>query len=227
MELFESLGKSPRRKLTKRPWFKVAAVFVVLLLTVTAVGASRVGEALPFGWVFQGLRQISVGDQVLIQFNFGRDTSKRPMPPPPPPDDIEEIEVYQTNLTTTSIAELTGIYPGVLYYPQSIAKEHLKTTQYLQLGDKWIIMLDFSYDRYDILLRQEDIMGQGSVGIGYGPDTEVSFHRLDDVEYMVAEHRYGTVTVKWTRDNKLIDMTSNLTVEESLSVAQSVGPYTP
>jgi len=68
-------------------------------------------------------------------------------------------------------------------------------------------------------------LGEGSTGIGYGSDTIVSFHRLDDVEYLVAEHRYGIVTVKWTKDNKIFDMTSNLTVDESLSVAQSVGPY--
>lgn len=60
----------------------------------------------------------------------------------PEPDD-EEIVSYHTNLTDTSLEELLDIYPGMLYYPRSIAGKDLKTAQYLQAGGNWLILLDF------------------------------------------------------------------------------------
>ncbi len=201
---------------------------VVVVLCASLVGGTRVGEALPFGWVFHGLRQYVTGDQTLVQFSFGGDaTSAGPKTPAPPEFDVTEIEAPKTNLTETTLAELPEIYPGVLYYPNKISTGALKKSQYLQTGDMWIIMLDFSVDRYDILLRQQDILGEGAAGMGFGADTEISFHRLDGVEYMVTEHRYGIVGVNWNKDHKLFDLTSNLPVEEALAVAQSVQPYIP
>ncbi|HHT46857.1 MAG TPA: hypothetical protein GX004_06145 [Firmicutes bacterium] len=68
-------------------------------------------------------------------------------------------------------------------------------------------------------------MGKGATDVGYGSDAEVYFRRLEGVEYMVAELRYGIVNVRWTKENKLFELTCNLPVEEALSTAQSVDPY--
>ncbi len=229
IELFERLEKIPRKRHAAKTWLRVAAVFVAVVLSVGIIGTTPAGEALPFGWVFRELRKIASDDQILIQFRFGQESAPaQPMMPPPPPKmEIEEVQVYQTNLTETTLEELAVIYPGIIYSPQNTAVSDLKTAQYLQFGDKWIIMLDFLVDRHNILLRQEDILGEGAAGIGYGPDTEISFHRLDDVEYMVAELRYGLVTVRWLKDNKNFELTCNLSVEDALTVAQSVSPYSP
>jgi hypothetical protein len=225
VELFASL--QTQKKPVRKPFFKIAAVLVTLLLTITVIGSTRVGEALPFGWVFGELRKFATGDQVLVQFKLGDDAAPASPMPPPPPFEIEEIEVYKTNVTEITIDELLAVYPGVLYYPHTIDENNLRTASYVQFGDMWNILMDFHYKRADILLSQRDILGEVAAGIGYGPDTEVSFHRLDGVEYMVAELRYGMVDIKWSKDKKLFDMTSNLTVEEALSVAQSVSPYQP
>ena len=80
-------------------------------------------------------------------------------------------------------------------------------------------------DRHNILLQQRDILGQGTMSVAYGDDAEVSLHRMEGVEYMAAELRYGIVNVRWTKENKLFDLTCNLTVAEALSVAQSVVSY--
>ena len=56
---------------------------------------------------------------------------------------MEGTITYQTNLTDTSLEELLDLYPGALYYPRSIAEKDLISAQYLQAGDKWIILLDF------------------------------------------------------------------------------------
>ena len=48
---------------------------------------------------------------------------------------------------------------------------------------------------------------------------------LNGVEYMVAEYRYGIVGVKWNKERKFFESTSNLSVEESLGFARSVVPY--
>ena len=121
--------------------------------------------------------------------------------------------------------ELLDLYPGALYYPGSIAKRDLISTQYLQAGDKWIILLDFLVNEHHILFRQEDIAGKGAAGVGYGSDATVYFRRLEGVEYMIAELRYGIVNVRWTKENKLFELTCNLPVEEALSTVQSVDPY--
>jgi hypothetical protein len=68
-------------------------------------------------------------------------------------------------------------------------------------------------------------VGKGATDVGYGSDAEVYFRRLEGVEYMVAELRYGIVNVRWTKENKLFELTCNLPVEEALSTAQSVDPY--
>ena len=230
IELVKSLNETPIRKQRSRLWLKIATVLVVLLLCAAFVGSTtQVGEALPFGWVFQELRQFVTGEQTLVQFRLGGDTApaQPQTPPPPPPEfDVAEIEAPQTNLTDTTLEQLLSIYPGVLYYPQGISGSALKTTQYLQFGDTWTIMMDFSVDGYDILLNQRDILGEGSMGMGFGADTEISFHRLNGVEYMVTEHRYGIVGVKWNKEHKLFELTSNLPVEDALALARSVAPYT-
>lgn len=226
IDLFERLKITPTNKRKKTAWLKIAAVLVTLVLTAGIIGFTKTGEAVPFGWVFQELKKIVGDDYVLVQFKFGEEaTPKKSTPPPPPEPDMEETVVYQTNLTKTSLEELLDIYPGVLYYPQSIAERDLKDAQYLQAGDKWIILLDFLVDRHNILFQQEDILGKGAAGVGYGSDAEVYFRRLEGVEYMVAELRYGIVNVKWTKENKLFELTCNLPVEDALSVAQSVVPY--
>lgn len=56
-------------------------------------------------------------------------------------------------------------------------------------------------------------------------DAEASFHRLEGIEYMVAELRYGIVNIRWTKESKPFGLTCNLTVEEALSVAQAVVSY--
>lgn len=70
------------------------------------------------------------------------------------------------------------------------------------------------------------MLGEGSVGMGFGADTEVNFHRLDGVEYMILEHRYGVVSVNWNKEHKLFELTSNLPVEDALAIARSVEPHT-
>ncbi len=143
----------------------------------------------------------------------------------PPDFEVTEIEVPQTNLTETSLDELLQLYPGVLFYPQDMNASALMNTQYMQFGDMWTIMMDFSYDGYDILLNQRDILGEGSMGMGFRADTVISFHRLDGVEYMVAEYRYGIVGIKWNKEHKFFELTSNLSAEEALGLAHSVAPY--
>ena len=227
IELFQTINKPPEKKKRGRLWLKIAAVLLVLALCTTFIGiTSQVGEALPFGWVFQGLRQFVTGEQTLIQFSIGGDKAPAPPKTPPPPDfEVTEIEVPQTNLTSTTLDELLQLYPGILFYPQGMSEAALKTTQYLQFGEIWTIMMDFSDDGYDILLSQRDILGEGSMGMGFGADTVISFHRLDGVEYMVAEYRYGIVGVKWNKERKFFELTSNLPVDEALALAQSVQPY--
>ena len=225
IDLFERVQQTPEKKRKTTAWLKAAAVFVAVVLTVGIIGFTQAGEASPFGWVLQGLQKIVGDDYVLVRFNFGEEeTSKKSMLPPPPPD-TEEPVIYQTNLIDTSLEELLEIYPGVLYYPCSLADRDLKAAQYLQTGDSWTIFLDFLVERHNILLRQQDILEQGTMAVAYGDDAEVSFHQLEGVEYMVAELRYGIVSVRWTRDSKLFELTGNLTVEEALSVAQSVVSY--
>jgi len=184
---------------------------------------------LPFGWVFEGLRKITSGNQILVQYKFGEDTvpKNKPMTPPPPELEAEEIGSYQTNLTDTTLEELLGIYPRVIYYPRTVPDNALKKVQYLQIGDSWTIIMDFLLDRRNVLFRQDDILGQGAAGRGYGADTEISFHRIDNVEYMVAELRYGIVNVNWVKNNKLFELTCNLTVDEALLLAQCIEPYNP
>lgn len=232
IELVKSLNETPTKKQHSRLWLKIATVLVVLVLCAAFAGVTtQVGETLPFGWVFQELRQYVTGEQTLVHFRLGEETApaqpKNPPPPPPPPEfDVAEVEAPQTNLTDTTLENLLSIYPGVLYYPQDLSSDALKTTQYLQLGDTWNIMMDYSVDGYDILFIQRDIMGKGSMGMGFGADTEISFHRLDGVEYIVTEHRYGIVGVKWNKEQKLFELTSNLPVEDALEMARSVAPYT-
>ena len=227
IELIETINKPVQKKKGGRLWLNIAAVLIVLVLSTAIIGTTtQVGEALPFGWVFQGLRQFVTGDQTLIQFSIGGDKAPARSKTPPPPDfDITEIEAPQTNLTSTTLDELIQLYPGILYYPQGMSLAALKTTQYLQFGEIWTIMMDFSYDGYDILLSQRDIVGEGSMGMGFGADTVISFHRLDGVEYMVAEYRYGIVGVKWNKERKFFELTSNLPVDEALALAQSVQQY--
>jgi len=224
IELYDGLTKE---KPTKRIWFKAASVFVTLLLAVTIFGLTQKGEALPFGSVFQGLKKFFGAEQTLIQFKFGEETDhpKSKTPPPPPEEDMEEMMTYQTSLVETSIEELLSIYPKTIYYPSYLPDSSLKKVQYLKMGDKWTILLDFLLDRQNILVTQDDIIGEGGMGIGYGADAEINFHRLDGVEYMTAELRYGIVNVKWCDNNKLFDLTGNLSVDEALSIARSLEPY--
>ena len=225
IDLLERVQQARGRKRKTTAWLKAAAVFVAVVLTVGIIGFTQPGEATPFGWVLQGLQKIVGDDYVLVRFNFGEEeTSQKPVPPPPPPD-TEDAVTYQTNLIDTSLGELQEIYPGALYYPRSLAAKDLKAAQYLSTGDSWIIFLDFLVDRHNILLQQQDILGQGTMSVAYGDDAEVSLHRMEGVEYMAAELRYGIVNVRWTKENKLFDLTCNLTVAEALSVAQSVVSY--
>ncbi len=227
IELIETINKLSPKKRRGRLWLKIAAVLIMLLLSTTIIGTTtQVGKALPFGWVFQGLKQFATGEQTLIQFNVGGDkTPARPKPPPPPDFDVTEIEAPQSNLTDTTLDELIRLYPGVLFFPQGMSIATLKATRYLQFGEMWTIIMDFSYDGYDILLSQQDIVGEGSMGMGFGADTEISFHRLDEVEYMVAKYRYGIVGVKWNKERKFFELTSNLPVDEALALARSVAPH--
>ncbi|NLL22023.1 MAG: hypothetical protein GX263_09850 [Firmicutes bacterium] len=225
IDLFERLQNAPKKKRKPTARLKIAAVIVTLILTAGIIGFTQTGEAVPFGWVFQGLKKIVGDDFVLVQFKYGEETAPNKSTPPPPESDMEGTITYQTNLTDTSLEELLDLYPGALYYPRSIAEKDLISAQYLQAGDKWIILLDFLVDRHNILFQQEDIVGKGAAGVGYGNDAEVYFRRLEGVEYMVAELRYGIVNVRWTKENKLFELTCNLPVEEALSTAQSVNPY--
>lgn len=220
--LFDRVEQTRRKKRKTTAWLKAAAVFVAVVLTVGIIGFTQPGEATPFGWVLQGLQKITGDDYVLVRFNFGTDEAPEKLLPPPPPPDTEEPVTCQTNLIDISLRELLEIYPGVLYFPRSLAAEDLKTVQYLQAGDSWIIFLDFLAEGHNILLQQQDIRGQGTMSVAYGDDAQVSFHRLEGVEYMAALCRYGIVNVRWTAENKLFDLTGNLTVEEALAVAQSV-----
>lgn len=226
IDLFERLQNAPKKKRKTTARFKIAAVLIALVLTAGIIGFTQTGEAMPFGWAFQGLKKIVGNDFVLVQFKYDEETAHEKSTPPPPPEaDMDGTITYQTNLTDTSLEELLDLYPGVLYYPRSIAERDLTTAQYLQAGDKWIILLDFLVDRHNILFRQEDIVGKGAAGVGYGSDAEVYFRRLEGVEYMVAELRYGIANVRWTKENKLFELTCNLPVEEALSTAQSVDLY--
>jgi hypothetical protein len=226
VDLLERIKITPASKRKKTARFKIAAGLVALMLTAGLIGFTRTSEALPFGWVFQGLKKIVGDDYVLVQFKFGdEEAPKKSTPPYPPEPDDEEIVSYHTNLTDTSLEELLDIYPGMLYYPRSIAGKDLKTAQYLQAGGNWLILLDFLVDRHNILFQQEDILGKGAAAVAYGGDEEVYFRRLEGVEYMVAELRYGIVNIRWTKESKLFELTCNLPVEEALSVAQSVVPY--
>jgi hypothetical protein len=225
IDLFERLQNTPKKKRKPTARLKIAAALVTLILTAGIIGFTQTGEAVPFGWVFQGLKKIVGDDFVLVQYKYGEETAPNKSTPPPPESDMEGTITYQTNLTDTSLEELLDLYPGALYYPRSIAEKDLISAQYLQAGDKWIILLDFLVDRHNILFQQEDIVGKGAAGVGYGNDAEVYFRRLEGVEYMVAELRYGIVNVRWTKENKLFELTCNLPVEEALSTAQSVDPY--
>ncbi len=222
IELCDGLTK---KKPAKKIWFKAASVFVTLFLAFTIFGLTQKGEALPFGSVFEGLKKFFGEEQTLIQFKFGKETSRAKTPPPPPEEDMEEMMTYQTNLVETSIEELLGIYPKTVYYPSYLPDSSLKKVQYLKMGDKWTILLDFLLDRKNILITQDDIIGEGAAGIGYGSDAKIDFHRLDGVEYMTAELRYGIVNVKWCDNDKLFDLTGNLSVDEALSIARSLEPY--
>lgn len=226
IELCNNLTK---RKPVKRIWFKAASVFVTLVLAVTVLGLTQKGEALPFGSVFQGLKKFIGAQSTLIQFDFGEETARRgaKAPPPPPEDNMEEMITYETNLVDTSLEELTDIYPKTLYYPYYLPDSSLKKVQYIDFGGKWTILMDFLFDGCNILFTQDDIIGQGAAGVGYGADAEIDFHRLDGVEYMTAKLRYGLVNVKWSNNEKLFDLMCNLSVEEALAVAQSLEPYTP
>ncbi len=226
IELCDTLTK---RKPVKRIWFKAASVFVTLLIAVTIFGLTPKGEALPFGSVFQGLKKFIGAESTLIQFNFGEEQnrSRAKTPPPPPEDDPEEMMSYSTNLVESSLEELTEIYPKTLYYPSYLPDSSLKKVQYIDFGGKWTILMDFLFDGCNILFTQDDIIGQGAAGVGYGADAEIDFHRLDGVEYMTAKLRYGIVNVKWSNNEKLFDLMCNLSVEEALSVARSLEPYNP
>ena len=225
IDLFERLQNTPKKKRKPTARLKIAAALVTLILTAGIIGFTQTGEAVPFGWVFQGLKKIVGDDFVLVQYKYGEETAPNKSTPPPPESDMEGTITYQTNLTDTSLEELLDLYPGALYYPRSIAEIDLISAQYLQTGDKWIIMLDFLANEHNILFQQEDIVGKGAAGVGYGSDAEVYFRRLGGIEYMVAELRYGIVNVRWTKENKLFELTCNLPVEEALSTAQSVDPY--
>jgi hypothetical protein len=225
IDLFERLQNTPKKKRKPTARLKIAAALVTLILTAGIIGFTQTGEAVPFGWVFQGLKKIVGDDFVLVQYKYGEETAPNKSTPPPPESDMEGTITYQTNLTDTSLEELLDLYPGALYYPRSIAEIDLISVQYLQTGDKWIIMLDFLANEHNILFQQEDIVGKGAAGVGYGSDAEVYFRRLGGIEYMVAELRYGIVNVRWTKENKLFELTCDLPVEEALSTAQSVDPY--
>jgi hypothetical protein len=225
IDLFERLQNTPKKKRKPTARLKIAAALVTLILTAGIIGFTQTGEAVPFGWVFQGLKKIVGDDFVLVQYKYGEETAPNKSTPPPPESDMEGTITYQTNLTDTSLEELLDLYPGALYYPRSIAEIDLISAQYLQTGDKWIIMLDFLANEHNILFQQEDIVGKGAAGVGYGSDAEVYFRRLGGIEYMVAELRYGIVNVRWTKENKLFELTCDLPVEEALSTAQSVDPY--
>jgi len=232
IDLFESLQlqKKPQKNSAKTPWLKIASVLAALILTGTMIGFTQVGEALPFGSVFEGLRKITRVNQILVQYRFGEETlpkTTKIQPPPPPDTEIEVMDSYQTNLTATTLDELSNIYPKVIYYPANVPYDALKEVQYLQIGDSWTIIMDFLIDRRNVLFRQNDIIGQGAVGRGYGSDTEISFHRINGVEYMVAELRYGLVNINWNKDNKLFELTCNITVDEALLLAQFIEPYQP
>ena len=225
IDLFERLQNAPKKKHKTTARLKIVAVIVTLILTAGIIGFTQTGEAVPFGWVFQGLKKIAGDDFVLVQFKYGEETAPNKSTPPPPESDMEGTITYQTNLTDTSLEELLDLYPGTIYYPGSIAEKDLISAQYLRAGDKWIILLDFLVNGHNILFRQEDIMGEGAAGVGYGSDAEVYFRRLEGIEYMIAELRYGIVNARWTKENKLFELTCNLPVEEALSTAQSVDPY--
>jgi hypothetical protein len=226
IDLFERLQIAPKNKRKTTAWLKIAAVLVTLVLTAGIIGFTQTGEAVPFGWVFQGLKKIVGDDFILVQFKYGEKAAPdKPKSPPPPESDMEGTITYQTNLTDTSLEELVSLYPGTLYYPRSIAERDLISAQYLQTSDRWIILLDFLINGHNILFQQEDIVGEGAASVGYGSDAKVYFRRLKGVEYMVAELRYGIISVRWTKENKLFELTCNLPVEEALSTAQSVDPY--
>ncbi|NLX91479.1 MAG: hypothetical protein GXZ07_07810 [Firmicutes bacterium] len=226
IELCDNLTK---KKPVKRIWFKAASVFVALVLAVTVFGLTGKGEALPFGSVFQGLKKFIGEQSTLIQFDFGEETARREAktPSPPPEEDPEEMMSYSTNLVDSSLEELAGIYPKMIYYPSYLPDNTLKKVQYIEIDGKWTILMDFLYNGCNILFTQDDIMGHGSAGVGYGADAEIDFHRLDGVEYMTAKLRYGLVNVKWSNKEKLFDLMCNLSVEEALAVAQSLEPYSP
>ena len=222
----ELCDKLIKRKPVKRIWFKAASVFVTLMLAVTVFGLTQKGEALPFGSVFQSLKKFIGAESTLIQFNFGEQTAPRwaKTPPPPPEEDLEEMMSYSTNLIDSSLEELTEIYPKTLYYPSYLPDSSLKKVQYIDMDGKWTILMDFIFNDCNILFTQDDIIGQGAAGVGYGADAEIAFHRLDGVEYMTAKLRYGLVNVKWSNNEKLFDLMCNLSVEEALAVAQSLEP---
>jgi hypothetical protein len=228
IDLVESLRKGSGKRSRKSTIYKAAAAAAAVLLIASIISYSRAGEALPFGSVFQRLHKVITGDQVLVQFSYGEDPAFPEGIEPPPVltrEDIERMETVETTLTETTLEELLDIYPGVLYYPGDIPLSAFKKVEYMELGGHWTIIMDFSREKQNITFWQEGPIKSGASGRGYGPDTEISFHRLDGVEYMAAELRYGIVKVTWMKDDMLFELTGNMTVEEALLLARSVEPY--
>ncbi|MDO9535376.1 MAG: hypothetical protein Q7J85_08610 [Bacillota bacterium] len=222
--LVDNSQKILTKRIKRRLWFKIAAAFSVLFFLCALITFTPVGEALPFGHVFQDFKKLILDDQIHIQFSYGEDSILKPSEPFL---DLEVIEIgpaYTTFIETT-IEELLHIYPNVLYYPQDISISTLKTVEYIGPLDHCNIVMDFYVGHQDILFRQRNAGEKGGVGMGFGAGTEVSLHRIDGVEYMVVEHRYGIVGVKWMKDGYFFELDVNSTVEEALSLAQSVKPY--
>ena len=222
------------RQVKRKLWLKIAAAFSVFIFLFTLATFTPAGEALPFGHVFQNFKKLVFDDQIHIQFSYGEDPTPKPgepfpeheMGPEMEPGIIESGPAHDTFIETT-LEELLDIYPKTLYYPQNIPVSALNKVEYLGPLEHCNILMDFSIENQDIMLRQRYAGERGSVGMAFGADAEVTLHRIDGVEYMVVEHRYGLVGVKWMKDGYYFDLDGNLTVEDALLIAQSVQPYLP
>lgn len=231
IELIERQQRWYKRKLLK---FSASAV-LILAIGIGIWGAIHPGETSLFAYPFQQLTKIVTDNgDTLIQYSYEAGESSpadvkmdRSLELPSTMQDeteAAEAQLFVTNLTTTTLEELKDLYGGEIYLPQDLPPEDLEEVKYLTTGDLWTIIIDYKGEDYDLLFSQRELGQVSSTGAAYPRDTGVTVQRLDGVEYLVAEGRYGITNIRWIKENKEFEITVNKSPEDALKIASSTRP---
>ncbi len=210
-------------------FYKIAACFLVFLVTSSLLfGIIQTGEALPFGSVFENfIERFIGGTQKNIQ--FGEMPSNDISISEVIGEELEQVGPTQVDFIESSLSDLLNVYPNQLYIPKLLAQTSPEIVRYLEVNEnKWIIEILFVDNEYDVVFKQKDLLENDSDIKSIDVESaEISFHRLEGIEYKIIDHRYNLLEINWIKDNKQFTIIGNITKEHALDLAKSVDVYLP